>query len=245
MEVEAINKIEDLVRSGLTVRVDDQEYSAGRLAPVIHDPRPDTLVVHNLRGFCGFINNDIDGMIDGRPHLIVVNSPGSADLISSADGKKMERTKLVSAKIADGLKTFPFGSFMSQEEFAIKFRSLFVKKDKDDFDYVLEYASKLTGGTQIDGDDDGITQRVSVKRGVSGHLTEKASLKSIVRLSPYRTFREVTQPESEFVFRVRIGNDDVPQVALFEADGGAWINDATESIVQYIQSLVAEIPVIA
>ena len=243
-DVRVIEKIEQLVKDGLTVEVDGQEYSAAELTPVVWEPTPDTVQVHNLRGFCGFINNDIDKAITARDHLIIVNSPGSVDLVSATKGKAMKRTQLVEAKIAEGLKQFQFGKFMSQKEFAINFRSLFVKKDGDDFDYVLEYASKLTAGTQIDGDDDGIAQRVTVKRGVSGHLSEKVKLKAIVKLSPYRTFREVEQPESEFLLRVQ-NSGDVPNVALFEADGGAWINDATENIVGYIQSLVKEIPVIA
>jgi hypothetical protein len=80
---------------------------------------------------------------------------------------------------------------------------------------------------------------------MSGALKDQVALKPIVKLSPYRTFREVEQPESEFLLRVRLDNNDAPAVALFEADGGAWINQAMENVVNYIQSLVADIPVIA
>jgi hypothetical protein len=160
-------------------------------------------------------------------------------------GDDLKREELVIATLGENLETFPFGNFLSQEEFAIRFRSLFVQKKGDDFEYVLSYASKLVGGTQIDGSDDGITQEVQVKRGLSGALKDKVALKPIVKLSPYRTFREVEQPQSEFLLRVRLDSNDVPTVALFEADGGAWINQATETVVQYIQSLVSDIPVIA
>jgi hypothetical protein len=245
MKVDAINKIEELVKNSITVMVDGRSYSANELYPVMHNPIPSPVTVHNLRGFCGFINNDIDDCIKRESHLILVNSPTSVDLISTTNVEDAKRTKLVSAKISEDLKMFPFGKFLSQEEFAIAFRSLFVKKDGDDFDYVLSYASKLAGGTQIDGDDDGITQEVRVKRGLTGVLKDKVSLKPIVRLSPYRTFREVEQPESEFLLRVRLSNEEVPTVALFEADGGAWSIKATENIVNYIQSLVKDIPVIA
>jgi len=173
-----------------------------------------------LRGFCGFINNDIDKLIEGKPFLIVVNDHKSVDLISEIDAEK-KRTILVSARINEKLREFPFGSFLTQEEFAIAFRSLFKQKKGDDFDYVLSYASKLVGGTQIEGDDDGITQKVGIRRGLSGTLKDKVDLKPIVKLN------------------------DVPTVALFEADGGAWANQATENIVTYIQSLVTDIPVIA
>jgi hypothetical protein len=245
MEKETIEKIEQLASDRLIVEVDGRKYTPANLKPVMYVPRPESIVVHNLRGFCGFIANDIDKRIDKNKSLIVVDSPKEVRLISAVSGDDLNREELVTAKVDDKLKEFPFGLFLTQEEFAITFRSLFVQKKGDDFEYVLSYASKLTGGTQIDGSDDGITQNVSVKRGLSGALKDQVSLKPIVKLSPFRTFREVEQPESEFLLRVRLNNNDTPTVALFEADGGAWVNQATENIVRYIQSIVANIPVIA
>jgi len=245
MDIQSINKIEQLVKDSMLLNVDGQTYTPASLKPVQYIPRPETLIVHNLRGFCGFIANDIDKLIAGNPHLIVVNDPESVDLISGVDPMDQKRITLVRAEINDGLKQFPFGKFLTQEEFAIAFRAMFIPGKKDDFEYVLSYASKLVGGTQIDGEDDGITQTVSIKRGLSGHLQEKATLKPIVKLTPYRTFREAEQPESEFLLRIRFDSNNVPTVALYEADGGAWINKATENVVNYIQSMIQGIPVIA
>jgi hypothetical protein len=241
---ETIEKIQQMTEDRLIVEVDGRKYSAASLSPVIFEPHPETVIVHNLRGFCGFINNNIDGA-PLNECLIVVNGHENVAIISPCHGEKREREVLVAAEINEYLQRFSFGKFMGQEEFAIQFRSLFVPKKGDDFEYVLSYTSKLTVGTQIDGDDDGITQKVQVKRGVSGALKEKVDLKSIVKLSPYRTFREVEQPESEFLLRVRLNQNDAPTVALFEADGGAWVNQATENIVNYIQALCPQIPVIA
>jgi hypothetical protein len=245
MEIQAIEKIEQMVKDGLTIEVDGRKYTTASLHPVIYNPRPAALTVHNLRGFCGFINNDIDKLIKGNPYLIVVNSPESVDLVSAVDETEKKRSVLVKAEIDKALQKFPFGTFLSQEEFAITFRSLFMPGKKDDFEYVLAYSQKLKGGTEIEGEDDGITQKITIKRGMSVHLSEKAELKPIVKLTPYRTFREAEQPESEFLLRVRMNQNDAPTVALFEADGGAWINKATENVVEYIQSIVKDIPVIA
>jgi len=242
---ETIEKIEQLVKNSMIVKVDGFEYSAGRLNRVMYNPKPETLKVHNLRGFCGFINNDIDKVIKGQPHLIVVNDSKSVDLVSGFDTEDKERTILVSAKVNPELKEFPFGKFLSQEEFIIAFRSLFVGGREDDFEYVLSYTSKVTNTTEAQGEDDGIAQAVTIRKGASGVLKEKTTLKSIVRLTPYRTFREAEQPEGEFLFRVRGREDEVPSIALFEADGGAWVNKATINVVEYIQSLVGHIPVIA
>jgi hypothetical protein len=242
---ETIEKIEQLVKDRMTVEVGGKTYTAASLKPVMYEPRARMTLVHTLRGFCGFVNNDIDERITKNKSLIVVDSHQQVRIISNSFGEDFNREIQVMAQLDETLEIYPFGKFLSQEEFAIRFRSLFVPKEGDDFGYVLSYASQLTGGTTIEGEDDGITQQVKVKRGMSGALKDKMSLKPIVKLSPYRTFREVSQPESEFLLRVRMDNNDSPTVALFEADGGAWINQAMENIVQYIQSLVADIPVIA
>ncbi|OSA97223.1 hypothetical protein B2H85_16310, partial [Clostridium botulinum] len=58
-----------------------------------------------------------------------------------------------------------------------------------------------------------------------------------VALAPYRTFPEVQQPTSKFIFRMQQG----PKAAIFEADGGAWRNQAMQSIKAYLQEELKEI----
>lgn len=58
---------------------------------------------------------------------------------------------------------------------------------------------------------------------------------SPVTLKPYRTFTEVEQPESQFVFRMKEDKYDGVQCALFEADGGAWKLGAMEYIKEYLE----------
>ena len=62
-----------------------------------------------------------------------------------------------------------------------------------------------------------------------------------VTLRPYRTFTEVTQPESEFVFRMK---DDSMSVycALFEADGGAWKREAMKNIKEHLEVELVDLP---
>ena len=57
-----------------------------------------------------------------------------------------------------------------------------------------------------------------------------------VLLKPYRTFIEVQQPESAFIFRMQDG----PRAALFEADGGAWRIEAMENIRAYLAKELKE-----
>lgn len=78
--------------------------------------------------------------------------------------------------------------------------------------------------------DDGVSQAVSVKTGIAS--VNSVKVPNPVKLAPYRTFNEVAQPTSEFVFRMRDGM----QCAIFEADGGAWQLEAMQSIKEYLAS---------
>lgn len=67
-----------------------------------------------------------------------------------------------------------------------------------------------------------------------------------VYLAPYRTFREVTQPLSPFVLRMKQGREGgLPTVALFEADGGKWKLDAIAFIRDFLREKIETVPIIA
>lgn len=240
---ETLDKIEQLVLRGQTVTVDNQAFSSMRMEPVIFTPRAKTLLVHSLLGFCAYVNSKFDGA-EKKDFMVVVNNEESVDLVSKIYGKDRVRETLLRAEIGS-VDKFDFNTFMCQEEFAIQFRSLFVPNTKNDTDYVLQFASKLSGGTSISTEDDGITQQVGVKRGVSGNLVGKETARPIVRLAPYRTFREIKQPESEFLLRSRIDDNNVPKLALYEADGGAWKISAIHGIAEYIAQNCADVQIIA
>ena len=139
------------------------------------------------------------------------------------------------AMLDEHMQAFPFGQFMPQEEFIIRLHSLFERKEGDDFDYVAQAVSRITQQNSAETLDDGISQQVTVRRGASGALKEKETVKPIVRLSPYRTFREIAQIESQFLLRIKTDNNNTVQIALFEADGGAWRNEARLQIAAYLK----------
>ena len=229
---EFIEKIEELVNAARTVKVGGLEYSVRELRPVLNEPKADGLEVFSLDSLCEFYNK---GMADVPKEglVAVIASPSRVLLMSGLDGQLRRRSQFVDASTG-GVKEFSFGRFLDQESFAREFRSLMQPKDGDDSAYVLSYTGRLRGGTTVTTEDDGITQTGTVSRGVSGKLLDKETVKPIVRLSPYRTFRELEQPESEFLFRVKLDGDGGPRAALFEADGGAWRLEAMRRIKEYI-----------
>ncbi|PFR65873.1 hypothetical protein COK29_26730, partial [Bacillus cereus] len=57
-----------------------------------------------------------------------------------------------------------------------------------------------------------------------------------VSLQPYRTFVEVEQPKSNFIFRMKDG----PRCSIHEADGGAWKLQAMNNIEDYLTTALAD-----
>lgn len=89
--------------------------------------------------------------------------------------------------------------------------------------------------------DDGMSQRITIKDGVSA-VTD-AIVKNPFLLTPKRTFEEIAQPVSPFVFRVRKGSSG-PELALFEADGGAWKNEAVAKIGEWLKEKLSDLAVV-
>ena len=61
-----------------------------------------------------------------------------------------------------------------------------------------------------------------------------------VQLRPYRTFQEVEQPVSQFVFR--IGDRGTPEFKLVEAEGGLWRLKAINQLKEYISKILEDLP---
>lgn len=95
------------------------------------------------------------------------------------------------------------------------------------------YIGTVEAGSVSEYGDDGVTQKATIKTGLASK--GDAIVPNPVCLRPYRTFLEVEQPESAFVFRMKQDNYGSVMCAVFEADGGAWKMDATQAIKEYLQ----------
>lgn len=90
----------------------------------------------------------------------------------------------------------------------------------------------MENGTIATYGDDGVTQKATVKSGIASR--SDAVVPNPVILQPYRTFTEVIQPASNFIFRMRENRGGGVECAIFEADGGAWKNEAMKNIKDYL-----------
>src|SRR5690606_26037278 len=113
-----------------------------------------------------------------------------------------------------------------------KLQSAFVKND--DRDVILKVVGNVKEEDVKTYGDDGVSQSVTAKVGVA--TVGQVEVPNPVSLKPYRTFAEVEQPESEFIFRMKNG----PRCSLFEADGGAWKLQAISNIKSYLSAALEE-----
>lgn len=132
---------------------------------------------------------------------------------------------------SDSVPVIPFSNWRDQEEFNIMLQSMFI--NDADRNLVLDFASHLKIEKGAEVQDNGISQMATVRDGVAS--LAQAKTPNPVTLRPYRTFNEVEQPASQFVFRI----NKSANLALFEADGGKWKLEAVESIANYLKNELA------
>jgi hypothetical protein len=154
---------------------------------------------------------------------------------SSAESTDYQRSTLYRARCSD-TGNFRCGYEYGHEEFMIALRSQF--QPSEDRDYLLQLLSSVTSEATVKSEDNGLNQSVSVNKGIRNVAMQ--SVRSIVKLRPYRTFQEVEQPESEFLVRLSVGEDGSIRIALHEADGGMWKMDARRRIANYLSNALHE-----
>lgn len=212
-------------------QINGQTYAImpGKLQRVeLCDPaRPGSREVYSLTGFADYIISDIDGHLSHHKKLMVkVISPTLVALDSPIYGVESKSDRLATCKAE--MPRIEFDRYLPPDDFQIMLMTRFVQSENRD--KVLAFAGKIRADESLETADDGFSQRVTIKTGAASNAN--VVIQNPVYLAPFRTFPEVTQPESPFV--LRFGKEGYP--ALFEADGGAWRNDA----VHYIAAWLAE-----
>lgn len=236
MIAEAIEKILSLAPPTLSV-IDGRQYSSRQLHG-IQPPIPSGVQVRTLTGFIELILEKVEAL-DDAANLIHVRAHNEVALIGRNCDGWGRRLNLITAT-AETLNGIEPDRFYSVEEFVIGLQSTFV--ETDDLLYVLGIASNLTSESSVHTADDGVSQRATVRTGVA--LRAETTVRARVNLRPYRTFREIEQPASDFIFRIR-ADGGAHKCALFEADGGKWKLDAVLAIQRYLDVAETAIPVVA
>lgn len=203
-------------------------------------PEPADVHVFTLAGFADLIREKLEDQDFPTAWVIHVEDERTVALKPKLADRYGRRQRLVHAQPVP-FQQFKFGQWMDQDAFAIAVASLFA--DTEDKAHVLKLASTLTNEASNTSADDGFTQQVTVRRGLA--MKDRAEIKPRVALAPFRTFPEVAQPVSEFVFRAQTAANGTPQLMLVEADGGHWKVDAIRTIQEALGKFSLGVPIVA
>ncbi|MGG5373553.1 hypothetical protein [Enterococcus sp. AZ196] len=186
-----------------------------------------TLKINTLSGFVKYIQANLDR--EDSPLIVHVKDEATVYLKGLLEVDGSRETLAVAQAI---VPRFDFDYFMNTEEFNIALQSKFVSNE--DREILLQVVGNVSEENVKNTGDDGVSQAVTINQGVASKADVKVP--NPVLLAPYRTFLEVEQPESQFIFRMKDG----PRGAIFEADGGAWRNQAIVNIREYLHDQLSK-----
>ncbi|ENZ12412.1 hypothetical protein [Enterocloster clostridioformis] len=213
--------------------INGEKYVDKDVHRVDKELRASAIQMNTLTSLVDYLKASVDSMADKM--LVQVVSPTKVRVLSMLDAdRKREELVDVEAMIPD----FEYGRYMGNERFIIALQSKFI--NNDDRTLLLQFAGTVKDESIAQYGDDGVTQKATIKTGITS--VGDAVVPNPVKLRPFRTFIEVEQPESAFVFRMRQAEEHGVECAIFEADGGAWKNAAMKSIKEYLQYELAELP---
>ncbi len=183
----------------------------------------------SLDAIVKMVQTELDDYVnfEGAPIFIQVKDHLTVEVFTRADDHE-ERIWPYTAKCTD--VNFKEG-WREQDRAIIEVKSRFLPTG--DSEYLIRLISRINNEQGVKSEDNGVSQTVVTKQGVTLMSTE--AVKPRLTLQPFRTFREVPQPESEFILRL----DDECNVGLFEADGGIWKMEAKDNIKAYFEKALA------
>lgn len=227
MDRTAIEKIEELCEPHLIEKY-GYEYSDKELK-VVKKPTVSTIRLHTLAGLVDVVKKEYTNF-DG-PVIVNVDCEEYVRVYSAID--EDDRAREIPYDVTAELIEIPFNRRLDYETMMITLKSKFV--ETTELLELVKLLGTITEENSATASDDGFSQSVVVRKGIA--MKEGKVVKPIVKLKPYRTFSEVDQPESEFLVRL----SDGAQVALYEADGGAWKLQARRNVAEYLKANLTEL----
>ena len=211
------------------VEMDDGRLFSVNTAGTVEEIFPQAVLaksnirINTLSGLVNYVKSNIERV--GEKLILHIEDESTIKLMGTLE---IDGRREVLATVEAIVPSFDFGYFYGMEAFNIALQSKFVdlktETKLDDRALLLQVVGNVTEN--------------NVKTTIKQGLASKADVKvpNPVNLAPYRTFLEVEQPVSQFVFRMKDG----PGAAIFEADGGAWRNQAIVNIREYLKEQLAE-----
>lgn len=221
------------LRKPEVVEINGERYSDKELRRICHNPKAKVIGMTTLTSLVDYIKANVDCMDDKM--IIHVQSPTKVSLYSQLD---IDRVREYLVEVNANVPEFSYGRYYDHESFLIALQSKFI--NNPDRELLLKFAGTVEDKSVATYGDDGVTQKATIKTGVASK--SDAIVPNPVKLRPFRTFIEVEQPESAFVFRMNQDGNGGVKCAIFESDGGAWKNAAMKNVKKYLQFELSDMP---
>jgi hypothetical protein len=241
MIAEGMKEVERLVLAGQIPQLQEiegrQYFTYEGDLKALPDPQDATITVGTLFGLADLANSE--NIKPGR--MLHVVNPCLVSLCAEVCDKWGRRQVDVLCQLPS-FGEFSFGEWMDQERFIVGLQSFF-DQDMPDMPWLYQLAGNLASEQVQNATDDGVTQRATARTGMV--LASNVVVKPRVDLKPWRTFREIEQPTSTFLLRLRSNKDNPPVLSLHIADGEVWQNEAVREIAFWLKAHTAGVKVVA
>ena len=195
----------------ITKEINGEIYTKGEASRLPID-EASTMYFNTLSAVVDYVKTSVADERIKTPYIVSVDH-NEVNVHSGLD-ERLNRTFL--AHVQPLLPNIKFNNYMDMESFVIQLKTCFI--ETENLNRLVSIVSSITDEAKVSFEDDGVGMKISQVSGTTIKSKENLQINPIVRLAPYRTFTEVAQPESRFLFRVRDGG----KLALYEADGGMW-----------------------
>lgn len=193
------------------------------------EPMASAIEASSLSALVDYIKNN---KVELKEKMVLhVEEPDCVKLISCLNKERKRETLFISRAETSGFRN---DTAYGQERFVIELQSNFAITE--DLVTILKVAGNVEAKTTQNYGDDGVSQKTTIKSGIASKTD--VLVPNPVTLRPYRTFLEVEQPESQFVFRISEGRGGEPEFRLIEAEGGLWKLKAKGNIKAYLEELL-------
>lgn len=230
---EALQFITDLKQDSMNPKVLEiggETYCDKKLVKYHDFPMASALNVNTLSALVDYIKGKPEELRESM--VLHITSPVEVRLYSGLIDER-NRESLITAKAI--VNEFQFDNYYNQERFLIELQANFL--ETEDLRKIKMVSGNIQSGATANYNDDGISQKTTISSGIA-NMTD-VIVPNPVTLRPYRTFLEIEQPKSDYVFRIK-DTDQRPFFKLVEADGGLWKLAAMKKIKEYLEFELSE-----
>lgn len=230
---EALQYANGLKEESMDVKVTDisgKTYCNKELYRYGKEDLASAIQVNTLSAMVDYIKNKPEELRESM--ILHVMSPQTVKLYSGLLAEKKREHLFESNAIVN---EFRFDEWYDQERFLIELQANFASSD--DLQTITQVSGNIKAGSTANYSDDGVSQKTTIKSGVE---MNDVIVPNPVTLIPYRTFAEIEQSSSQYVFRIR-DTDRGPQFKLVEADNGLWKHGAMKRVKDYFEFELADV----